>query len=800
MVRELDNFRPVPFYFITTSDPADFTDAAVNDAMQKVKDAGFGGIIFFNKPPHGFNETEYLSDFWFEVTEKFIIAARKLGLQFWINDGFNYPPGDAAGRIEKAAPYLKQYRLRPNPEGKCIPEATAWGFPAFEEEESSELFHRFVYEQYYKKLGKYFGNGITGFFSDADNRRINAMTQKPLNGETFYPWCRSFPEKFSRRFGYDIVPELKGLFDRSNKQVCHDYWLLCGELYQQWFANNHMWCKKHGVKYTFHTSDTGPITLEMSPRASAFSEGDPLTLLKHSDFPGTDHEIEVLDSGTHYDRRLFTPQVSLGKAPEKLAHPAFSDTFWDLRAKLAGSAAFLNGADGAMCEMFAATNWGTNYNNLSRIAAWQIMQGITFIVPHAVHYKFHGETKFFAPPEFLTGTMAAGIREFNDRLARYCQAAAGGKYLADIAVVEPSRKLWEGADSRNFFTICDKLNRKAAGFVIASAEDAGKFPVVIDPLTGKDLPEIAECASFTGGELIYMPREINGEKYLLAGNIWSDAALSGTLSFNGKNYDVEIAPGEIAIFGGAFESYRKAEKRETIREFSGTYPVKFAGNQLIPFEKVMDLTVTEKMAVTLYIPEKCDSALLDGKMLAGKKSAAIAGDRYSEFALSLLPGNHQLRLTVPACFETPAYLAGDIAVEIRTENDYSKQLAYTYQLQIFAPEKLHFTLHPRRKELSTRCGWEQQGQSFYSGMVEYELGEISIDDGDYLEMPEFSGIAEVLADGNPVGKCAFAPYRFALPAGKHAISLRCWNSMGNLFERYAAISGITAPPVITRKK
>ena len=53
-MNNLDAFRPIPFYFLTTRNPADYTKKAVDDAMDAVKQAGFGGIVFFNKPPHGF--------------------------------------------------------------------------------------------------------------------------------------------------------------------------------------------------------------------------------------------------------------------------------------------------------------------------------------------------------------------------------------------------------------------------------------------------------------------------------------------------------------------------------------------------------------------------------------------------------------------------------------------------------------------------------------------------------------------------------------------------------------------------
>ena len=73
MYPSLDSFRPKPFYFLTTSDPAEYSDEAIRAALLEVKECGFGGIVFFNKPPTGFTEKEYLSDFWFEVSEKFII-------------------------------------------------------------------------------------------------------------------------------------------------------------------------------------------------------------------------------------------------------------------------------------------------------------------------------------------------------------------------------------------------------------------------------------------------------------------------------------------------------------------------------------------------------------------------------------------------------------------------------------------------------------------------------------------------------------------------------------------------------
>jgi predicted metal-dependent TIM-barrel fold hydrolase len=127
------DFRPVPFYFINTVDPEDLRRTAIMKSMKKLKRNGFGGCVVFNKPPDGFSQEEYLSDKWFEMVENFALAGRELKMQVWINDGFDFPPGDAGGRIQKLAPSLKQRRLAAVGENGFEIREVEWGFRAFEE-------------------------------------------------------------------------------------------------------------------------------------------------------------------------------------------------------------------------------------------------------------------------------------------------------------------------------------------------------------------------------------------------------------------------------------------------------------------------------------------------------------------------------------------------------------------------------------------------------------------------------------------------------------------------------------------
>ena len=785
-------FRPIPFYFINTARKEELTPEACRDAMRDLAEAGFGGCVLFNKPPTGFDEKGFLSDSWFDAIGNFIRAGREFHLQMWINDGFNFPPGDAAGRIEAVDPSLKQHRLRPNPEGKLKVLEVPWGFPAFEEPESGEYFRKFVYEEYYKRFAPFFGDGITGFFSDADNRRFNAHVLKDCP-ERYYPWSRHFAELFAQKFGYRIESRLKELFGEPDSPVQHDYWLLCGELYQQWFAGNHAWCTAHNVLYTFHTSDTGPLNCKDCRRSSLFTEGDPLTMLRHADCPGTDHELMVLDGGTHYDKRYFTPKVTLGGGSEHLPHPALNDTRMDVRAKYASSAAFLNGRKRVMCEMFAATNWSATFNDLRRIAAWQIIQGVNFIVPHAVHHRFRDIIKMFAPPEFSHSTLRHGLREFNDTLARWCRAASEGEYCADYAVIDPSGKVWQDRDPAPFFRLCDKLNRRAEGYVIVPDGYTGPVPNVVDPLeTEVSLPE--PCVVFSGGDLAYMRRKYNGKEYLLAANIWNPEPVSGSLTFLGKTYELALEPGEIAILGGPWESYRTPKPRRTLEVFDAPCPVSWKEENVIPFDRELAFTAPEGMKLTLLVPkDHPGSVRINGEEYRDSSVETVFDDACRRFDF-MARAQNSIELEVPAKFFLPALLRGCFDVELKTSGDYAEKVYQTYPLAIYGPEEASFSLTPRRALLKLDRGWESQGQLFYSGEAEIHLGMTSIPENACLSLPGFKDIAELLIDGAPAARKALSPYDFELPPGRHELTLRIWNTMANRLERFAAPSGLERSP------
>ncbi|MCX6992562.1 MAG: glycosyl hydrolase [Kiritimatiellaeota bacterium] len=801
-MNRMDDFRPIPFYFLNTTRRNELSREGAAAGMQQLKSEGFGGCILFNKPPTGFNPEEYLSDYWFEVTENFILAARDQELRIWINDGMDFPPGDAGGRIEKIDPALKQRRLVKTDSGKVEVVEVDWGFPAFEEPESSRLFIELIYEEYHKRLGKYFGNGIVGFFSDADNRRINDGVTRHMNGKPFFPWPRDFSKLFDKRFGYQVEPFLPGILDGKEPSAAADYWRLAGELYQNWFKNNYAWCRSHGLKYTFHTSDTGPFTSAECLRSAVFSEGDPLALAGQCDYPGTDHELLALDGGTHFDKRCFVPSVSRGGSVERLVNPGFAVTKYDLRAKYAASAAFLYGRERVVCESFAATNWGAAPDNLRRIAAWQIMQGINFFVPHAVHHRFRGPTKYFAPPEFRHGSLRHGLRELNDWIAKYSMIATQGEYVASIAVIDPTPEIWKGGSAGQMFELCDKLARQVRGYVVTDVKHATNFPIVFDPVKDSafDLPPAD--TSFDGGEIAYMRRKLpDGTEYLLASNIWSDFPLSGNLTFMGRTVNIELVPGEIAVIGGPYEEFRAPFRISRIHELPFPAAVRWESPNIVPFHSGAHWENTEPLdTLHLKVPIALkDQVVYDGSPLRNGTPAMVFDDEYVDYPLDGTPGEHRIDFS-PEEYTTPIYLSGEFDVDLETAGDFHHEIFNFYNMKVFEPEISRLQLKSRSAVLMPGS-WADQGALFYSGSAVYQFELEGAFRRAVVCLPETAEICEVELDDRMIGRAVWQPYMLPLGdlKGRHRLNIRVFNTSANQLAEYRAPGGLLKPPFIAYK-
>ncbi|OHB57765.1 MAG: hypothetical protein A2Y12_18315 [Planctomycetes bacterium GWF2_42_9] len=111
------SFRPIPFWFWNETNESKFNEELIKKQIDEFYEKGLGGFIIFNKPSYkkaeqfGFPIEEYLSDKWFNACRVAIEKGSSLGMEVWINDGFDFPPGDLGGKMEKLLPQAYQREL-----------------------------------------------------------------------------------------------------------------------------------------------------------------------------------------------------------------------------------------------------------------------------------------------------------------------------------------------------------------------------------------------------------------------------------------------------------------------------------------------------------------------------------------------------------------------------------------------------------------------------------------------------------------------------------------------------------------
>lgn len=844
---EIFAYRPKPFFFITSSDDSDLTPEKTEQSLRELKACGFGGFILFNK---AYTEKNYLGDGWFSMVENFAAAAKKLGLTMWINDGFDFPPGNVAGKVEKIAPELKQKRVRME-NGQLKIKEEDWGFPAFEHPRSGELFVELVYEEYKKRVGQYFGDPIVGFFSDADNRRIfpDVMYDKNAPAWDYFPWTDDFAESFRAAYGYDIIPHMEGVLKRESTKFSRDYWEHAGRLYHRWFKNNHEWLQKHNLLYTGHTSDSSPFLYHHAPRSSCFSEGRFSDLERHFDFPGTDQEMLAIDTGKHLRiESMYQPHAVWGQ-PLALRMKDYFDMTHDTRAKQAFSTAFMYDRREVMCEMFAASNFGVSPAELKQISTFQIMQGVTFVVPHAYHYRFNGDIKYFAPPEFSNrGMIGYSINQLNDEIAELTCMMSKGKSLCPVALLDPTDAVWmNDFEEEKFFAAFAALNRLPYGYAICDAEKivsgAVKFQVAIaagfkadDALRAEfaekgvalldetqldKLADLITCdVSYTGtGTPHFVRKIIDGEEFCFVANVENAEPVQGKLTAYGKQKEIFLYPGDVIYISADYDNIPAPEKAGAeVAALPEIMDVTFKQPNLLPMEWFAGGTVKTEDGdlrfpftcadaltdVKLYIPKNpiVTEIMLDGAALTGC-DGTVYDDAYTVYGFDPTPGSHEITIGKNGAFHDydRILLEGEFDVSVDGSTDPHKVVLHLYNIKVSVPETVEITLSKRRNTLSTQKSWAEQGQTFYSGETDYSCSIDLSEDGEYrLKLPRVRDVVDLYLDGVCLGRITRPPYSFCFTAakGSHKLTLRVVNSLGNQMECYAEESGLLRGGVIEK--
>lgn len=848
----INPYRPKPFLYLTTSDPHYYTPEYTYNYLRRMKGEGYGGAVLFNMPPYGFDESKYLGEEWFNMIGSFLEAGKKLDMSLWINDGYECPPGSVAGKIKKIDSSLCQRYLKLI-DGRVVVQEAEWGFPAFEEPESSKLFIQLVYEEYYKRFAQYFGNSFVGFFSDADCRRVDAdvFLNPNTKKKNYFPWSRNFSETFVQRYAYEIDKHLVDILSGKDLKHVRDYWEHCGYLYSRWFKNNYDWCKSHGIDYTFHTSDSGPFPKEVMQRSSIFTEGKSLDLQMHCDYPGTDHEELELNGGKSLSSDIFyTPEMIWGGNDDSIKSPGFSDVYGDLRAKQAESCAFLHNKKGVMCEMYAAVNWGATYSDLRAIAAYQIMQGVSFIVYQAYHYQLLESVKYFAPPAFSPKSyLNAGIREFNDEISTYAAVAAAGKLLVDIAVLDITEAQWEKkGNCDKLFSICEQLNRLPYGYVISDVQrlvnKKDAFKVVIDPgamlsekqkeaLNNTGLPvadNVCDAVRYLSTDIVYtgsgkphFKRRLleDGQTLTIIANIEDEQEISGNLTVGNKDYELSLFQGEFAWFSEDFCSYRTKTHYNTLEPIAKRADVKWENSNIIPLDRWenehgevcaktcndTDLyfrfeCIEQVENIKLLVPKKADFTL-NGERLISNGKEFVLDDECDVYNIGTLEkGTYTLKTEGKHCFEIydRIIFSGEFNADVQTSGDKAVKCAYQYNLSTFLPSRAVIKLSKRCREISVMNDITAQGHPFYTGSLTYSV-DCDLPSGKKrLVLPGVGHVVSLSINGKSLGKRLWQPYEYDISKfeGKCELKLKVNGTDANGMECYRAPFGLSGGILISK--
>ena len=138
------------------------TKEEIYDYLKSLKDNGIEQCMLY---PRSGCELEYLSEEWFDAVSNFIDAAVELDMYLWLYDDFNWPSGDAQGRVSAKPKYrLSSIGTKGENLGKISQisrhNSGLFGekfFPNLLSHEAVEYFIKCTHEEYYSRFAKYFG-------------------------------------------------------------------------------------------------------------------------------------------------------------------------------------------------------------------------------------------------------------------------------------------------------------------------------------------------------------------------------------------------------------------------------------------------------------------------------------------------------------------------------------------------------------------------------------------------------------------------------------------------------------------
>lgn len=375
-------------------------------------------------------ETTYFSEAWFDCVSAALARAKMLGMQVWLYDEENFPSGYGGGKVLERNPALFGKHLKiactdKKEHGKNVissVEAQNGGYytftchrtlwkPAYTEslyidvlnKQTALLFTEIIHKEYYKRFKQYFGSVIKGFFTDEPGFYNNIHFDPNTRDDDTVVWTDDFAEAFIADNGYDIRQFLPHVFRNINgrsAQYRYDFFEEAGKLYRERFLLPiKKACNDMGVKLIGH------LHMEDYMHFQIGTQGNFMKAVACLDFAG----LDKIDANN-----------------EKITE------------KVVSSVAHNCGKNFVMSESFALSGWKLDFSEMRRIADYQFVRGVNFLVPHAFYYSIDGFRKFESPPsQFVQNPYWKYYGRFADYISRTCNLLQEGEPLSEVAVYYP---------------------------------------------------------------------------------------------------------------------------------------------------------------------------------------------------------------------------------------------------------------------------------------------------------------------------------------------------------------------------
>ena len=413
----------------------------IYEYMQMLKSNGINQALLY---PRAGCELAYLSDEWFATIENFINSAQKLDMNIWLYDEFNFPSGNANGKVTQIDDYRLKYIYTSGDNIGEVVHAVSnsehvFGkkyFPDLMCDEAVDMFIRETHEKYYEKFGKYFGNIIKGIFTDEPGLSY----WKPENA---IPYSKEIVEDYKNIYNRDFMEDVYGGYEKLYENTTR---IMAERFNKCYISKITDWCNKHGILMTGHLME------DNDPVGSTTQSGNLLKNLSSFGMPGIDEIRTNFQFKTQFN--------------------------------LFGVIEYARGANGAMAELFALGPCDLSFAKKKCMLYFAACHKINTYFLAVSHMDFRGNMKvqnFFSDftddqPNF------AGTKLFAQE-AEIATEYADKDYTPDVFVRYPTeictRNVGEDVDITPYMDLIDTLTYNQVQWkFLDTDEDGGSIPVI----------------------------------------------------------------------------------------------------------------------------------------------------------------------------------------------------------------------------------------------------------------------------------------------------------------------------------